>query len=244
MIYNTKIENNQLLIKIIDNNNAHSMTVKLVINNDSINIFREFYYNIQKNTNYINIIDTTIIEYRDNSIRFESDTYQYKINKSNEITELIDKIITNLTSYINNFVAGRPNYYILMSYVNANVKPSWLTNEMISSYNSAQASLTAKNISSDDTNLRSSLEAIFTASINAGQTNDVTFNKIVTGITTYISSLSGGVAQSEKATKVPETAQTATNTSNSFFKVPENLPLAIGVGVGLIAIIYLWIVFI
>jgi hypothetical protein len=99
MIYNTKIENNQLLIKILDNNNAHSMTIKLVVNNDSINIFREFYYNIQKNTNYINIIDTTIIEYRDNSIRFESDTYQYKINKSNEITELIDKIITNLMIY-------------------------------------------------------------------------------------------------------------------------------------------------
>lgn len=96
MIYNTKIDNNILHIKILDNNNAHSLTIKLLINNESIYVFREFYHNIQKNTNYINIIDSTIIEYRDNTLRFESDTYQYKINKNNEIIELIDKIITNL----------------------------------------------------------------------------------------------------------------------------------------------------
>jgi hypothetical protein len=36
MIYNTKIENNQLQIKIIDNNNAHSMTIKLIVNTDCL----------------------------------------------------------------------------------------------------------------------------------------------------------------------------------------------------------------
>jgi len=96
MIYITKIENNYLLLKIMDTNNAHTLTIKIKISEMTIHIFRELYHNIQKNNNYINIIDSLVIEYKENQIRFESDTFQYKINKNNEIIELIDKIITNL----------------------------------------------------------------------------------------------------------------------------------------------------
>jgi hypothetical protein len=96
MIYNIKIENNILILKIIDNNNAHTLMIKIKINLLTITIFRELYHNIQKNNNYINILDSLIIEYKENQIRFESDTFQYKINKNIEIIELIDKIITNL----------------------------------------------------------------------------------------------------------------------------------------------------
>lgn len=145
-----------------------------------------------------------------------------------------DKIITALTAYLNNFVAGRPNYHVLMSYADATVKPSWLTPAMISSYNAANASLTAKNISRDDTKLRSSLEAIFTESINAGEKNEVTFNKIVTGITSYISN------PSDSDVKKSKTAEQTAKTD----RVPYNLPLAIGVGVGAVIIIYFWIFYI
>lgn len=96
MIYITKIENSCLLLKIMDVNNAHTLSIKIKINDMTIHIFRDLYHNIQKNNNYINIIDNLIIEYKENQIRFESDTFQYKINKNNEIIELIDKIITNL----------------------------------------------------------------------------------------------------------------------------------------------------
>ena len=158
-------------------------------------------------------------------------TMSKALNDDDGIT--YDKIINTSISYLNNFVPGRPNYYMLMSYVDANPKPSWLTPAMISSYNAAQASLTAKNISRDDANLRSSLEAIFTESMNAKETNDVTFNKIVAGTTSYISSLNN---PTKKSTTETQTAKTD--------KIPYNLPLAIGVGVGAVIIIYFWIFYI
>ena len=55
MIYSNKIEKNVLMIKMIENNNINSFSIKLNIDISIIHIFRELYLNIHKNNNYSNI---------------------------------------------------------------------------------------------------------------------------------------------------------------------------------------------
>ena len=52
MIYSNKIEKNVLMIKMIENNNINSFSIKLNIDISIIHIFRELYLNIHKNNNY------------------------------------------------------------------------------------------------------------------------------------------------------------------------------------------------
>jgi hypothetical protein len=99
MIYITKVENGCLIIKLIDSANLYMFSVKIKIDNDSTHIFRELYINVHKGTPYLNYIDSVIIEYKENQIKFEGDNFQYKINKQSEIIDLIDKINTNLIIY-------------------------------------------------------------------------------------------------------------------------------------------------
>jgi len=99
MLYISKIENSELHIKIMEANNAHGLIIKIRIDKDTINIFRNLYFNIHKNINFENTLNDIVIEYKDNNIRFISDTFEYKINKNNEIIELIDKTVTNLMIY-------------------------------------------------------------------------------------------------------------------------------------------------
>jgi hypothetical protein len=99
MIYNSKIENGCLVLKMIDNNNNYSNGIKLIVDEKSSHIFREFYINIHRGTPYNNIIDSVMIEYKENQIKFEGDNFEFKINKQNEIIDLIDKINTNLMIY-------------------------------------------------------------------------------------------------------------------------------------------------
>jgi hypothetical protein len=99
MLYISKIENNELHIKIMETNNAHGLIIKIKIDKDTTNIFRNLYFNIHKNINFESTLSNVFIEYKDNNIRFVSDTFEYKINKNNEIIELIDKTVTNLMIY-------------------------------------------------------------------------------------------------------------------------------------------------
>jgi len=99
MIYFTKIENNNLIIKIIENNNTHSLLIKINISNDTLHIFRDFYYNIHKNVSLKINLDDTFIEYKDNIITFDNLNFQFKVNKTPEIIDMFDKIITNLMIY-------------------------------------------------------------------------------------------------------------------------------------------------
>jgi hypothetical protein len=99
MIYITKVENGCLIIKLIDSANLYSFSVKIKIDNDSTHIFRELYINVHKGTPYLNYIDSVMVEYKENQIKFEGDNFQYKINKQSEIIDLIDKINTNLIIY-------------------------------------------------------------------------------------------------------------------------------------------------
>jgi len=99
MIYYSKIENGCLIIKLIDNANLYSFSVKMKIDGESTHIFRELYINVHKGTPYINYIDNVTIEYKENQIKFEGENFQYKINKQSEIIDLIDKINTNLMIY-------------------------------------------------------------------------------------------------------------------------------------------------
>jgi len=110
MIYSNKIEKNVLMIKMIENNNINSFSIKLNIDISIIHIFRELYLNIHKNNNYSNTIDNVLIEYKNNQIRFEGSNFEYKINKNQEITDFIDKIITNLMIYEQDIESPRANY--------------------------------------------------------------------------------------------------------------------------------------
>ena len=99
MIYFTKIDNNNLIIKIIENNNIHSFSITINININTLHIFRDFYHNIHKNiSSSINLNDVTI-SFVDNIIKFENNSFQFKINKSAEIIDMFDKVITNLMIY-------------------------------------------------------------------------------------------------------------------------------------------------
>ena len=99
MIYFTKIDNNDLIIKIIESNNAHSFSIKININKDTLHTFRDFYHNIHKNITSIINLDNINIEFKDNLIKFENTNFQFKINKTNEILDMFDKIITILMIY-------------------------------------------------------------------------------------------------------------------------------------------------
>jgi hypothetical protein len=99
MIYNSKIENGYLIIKLIDNSNMYSFNVKIQIDDNSTHIFRELYLNIHRGTVYTNSINNVIIEYKENQIKFEGDNFEYKINKQSEIIDLIDKINTIIMIY-------------------------------------------------------------------------------------------------------------------------------------------------
>jgi len=99
MLYISKIENNELQIKIIEANNAHGLIIKIKIDRNTTNTFRNLYFSIHKNVNFEGTFGDIFIEYKDNNIRFISNTFEYKINKNNEIIELIDKIVTNLMIY-------------------------------------------------------------------------------------------------------------------------------------------------
>jgi len=99
MIFFTKIENNDLIIKVIENNNVYSVSIKNKIKKDTLHTFRDFYHNIHKNTPSIITLDNLILEYKDNIIKFENNNIQFKISKSNEIIDMFDKVITNLMIY-------------------------------------------------------------------------------------------------------------------------------------------------
>ena len=90
MIYNSKIENGCLVLKMIDSANLYSFSIKIKIDYDSTHIFRELYINVHKGTPYLNHIDSVMIEYKENQIKFEGDNFQYKINKQSEIIDLIN----------------------------------------------------------------------------------------------------------------------------------------------------------
>ena len=102
MIYFTKIENNDLIIKIIESNNAHSFSIKISINKDTLHIFRDFYQNLYKNIASIINLDDINFEFKENIIKFENTNFQFKINKTNEILDMFDKVITNLMSRSSN----------------------------------------------------------------------------------------------------------------------------------------------
>ena len=99
MIYFTKIDNNDLIIKILENNNIYSCTITIEITKDTLHTFRDFYHNIHKNiSSTIDLNDVTII-FIDNIIKFENNNFQFKINKNDEIIDMFDKVITNLMIY-------------------------------------------------------------------------------------------------------------------------------------------------
>jgi hypothetical protein len=80
MIYITKVENSYIILKLIDNANLYSFSVKIKIDSESTHIFRELYLNVQKGTPYLNYIDSVTIEYKENQIKFEGKNFEYKIN--------------------------------------------------------------------------------------------------------------------------------------------------------------------
>jgi len=75
MIYVTKIENDCLMIKLIDNANLYSFSVRIKVNSESTHIFRELYLNVHKGTPYLNYIDSVMIEYKENQIKFEGENF-------------------------------------------------------------------------------------------------------------------------------------------------------------------------
>jgi len=99
MIYFTKIENDLLIIKLIDNNNTHSFFISIKINKDTLHLFRDFYHNIHKNISSNITLDNVNFIFNDNMIKFENNNFKVKINKTNEIMEMFDKIITNIMIY-------------------------------------------------------------------------------------------------------------------------------------------------
>jgi len=100
MIYYTKIDENNLIIKIIENNNQISILIKIQITKITLDIFKNIYHNLHKKINYIAFFQDNIpkitIELKDNLIIFDNDGIQIKIIKNNEIIDMFDKIITNL----------------------------------------------------------------------------------------------------------------------------------------------------
>lgn len=96
MIYFTKIENNEIIIKIIDNTNTNSITFNIELEKNTLNIFRRLYQNIKKNINDVITINNLKIDYNNSVVSFSSKNFEYKISKSNELLDMFDKVITNL----------------------------------------------------------------------------------------------------------------------------------------------------
>lgn len=100
MIYYTKIDDNNLIIKIIENNNQYSIFIKIQITKLTLEIFKNIYHNLHKKINYLAKFDENdpklTIELKDNLIIFDNNGIQVKIIKNNEIVDMFDKIITNL----------------------------------------------------------------------------------------------------------------------------------------------------
>ena len=100
MIYYTKIDDNNLIIKIIENNNQYSIFIKIKITSLTLDIFKNIYHNLHKNIQYKAIFNDNshqlTIELKDNFILFDNDGIQIKLIKNNEIVDMFDKIITNL----------------------------------------------------------------------------------------------------------------------------------------------------
>ena len=110
MIYYTKIDDNNLIIKIIENNNQYSIFIKIQITKLTLDIFKDLYHNIHKKINHLAKFDENesklTIELKDNMIIFDNNGIQIKIIKNNEIVDMFDKIITNLM--INNLEFDSP----------------------------------------------------------------------------------------------------------------------------------------
>ncbi len=96
MIYFTKIEKGELIIKLVDNTNTNSMTINIGLEKNTLHTFRKFYQNINKNTNCLISLNNIKIEYNNNVITFNGKHFEYKINKSPELLDMFDKVITNL----------------------------------------------------------------------------------------------------------------------------------------------------
>jgi hypothetical protein len=100
MIYYTKIEENNIIIKIIENNNQFSIFVKIQITNIILDTFKNLYHNLHKNLYYKAFFNENIppltIELKDNFIIFDNNGIQVRLQKNNEIIDMFDKIITNL----------------------------------------------------------------------------------------------------------------------------------------------------
>ena len=98
----------QRLFSIIENNNIYSFFVKIPINRSTLNSFKELFKNLQKKLPYkvsfeSNLVATSgasstalSIEIQESIIIFDNNNIVFKINKSSEIVDLFDKIITNL----------------------------------------------------------------------------------------------------------------------------------------------------
>lgn len=110
MIYYTKIDDNNLIIKIIENNNQISIFIKIQITKLTLDTFKNIYHNLHKKINYIASFKDNVppltIELKDNLIIFDNDGIQIKIIKNNENIDMFDKIITNLM--INNLEFDSP----------------------------------------------------------------------------------------------------------------------------------------
>jgi hypothetical protein len=104
MITFTKIEDNFIILKIIENNNIYSFFVKIPINRSTLNSFKELFKNLQKKLPYKVSFESNSgeslpvlsIEIQESIIIFDNNNIVFKINKSSEIVDLFDKIITNL----------------------------------------------------------------------------------------------------------------------------------------------------
>jgi len=96
MIIFSKIEDNILILKIIENNNLNSLLIKIKITKNTLNNFRNLYHNLHKNTNHSFIENDMFIEFKDNVIKFSNDIFEYSLTKNNELVDMFDKIITNL----------------------------------------------------------------------------------------------------------------------------------------------------
>ena len=96
MIYFTKIEKNEIIIKIIDNTNTNSITFNIELEKNTLTIFRRLYQNIKKNINDEITIGNLKIDYNNSIVTFSNKIFEYKISKSNELLDMFDKVITNL----------------------------------------------------------------------------------------------------------------------------------------------------
>jgi hypothetical protein len=110
MIYYTKIDNNDLIIKILENNNQFSIFIKIQITKLTLDAFKNLYHNLHKNLYHKEFFNNNTppitIELKDNFIIFDNNGILIKLIKNNDIVDMFDKIITNLM--INNLEFDSP----------------------------------------------------------------------------------------------------------------------------------------